>query len=170
MVPGTGAAFRTAADATATTLGAGACGHFAALAALTARARCVIASTGALAGALLALTTRSIAIRAITTRGTAIPGAVATLTLGSTAARRALAAGALLRDGLLFLAHARVEHGERFVEAAIDLRTLVFGGHGTTTATAARAGRAGGSRRSRLPRGSRTCGSRLPCGSPTGGR
>ena len=42
---------------------------------------------------------------------------------GPAAARRPL-----LRHGLLFLAHALIEHREGFVEAAVDLRAAVLDG------------------------------------------
>jgi hypothetical protein len=43
------------------------------------------------------------------------------------AAARTGASGALLRNRFLFLLHARVENREGFIEAPVDLSTLVLG-------------------------------------------
>jgi len=73
----------------------------------------------------------------------AVAGSCA-LTGAGAAAAGACPARALLRHGLLFLAHALVEDRKRFVEAAIDFRALLFGGDGA----AARAGTARNTSRS----------------------
>ena len=51
------------------------------------------------------------------------------------ATRAARASCALLRDRFLFLAHAVIEHCERFIEATIDLCAAILAGHRTAART-----------------------------------
>ena len=85
------------------------------------------------AGTILAATSRVLVFVALA------------LALAFLAATRAARAGcALLGDRFLFLAHAVIEHRERFIEATIDLCAAILAGHRTaarTLLTGARAAR-----------------------------
>ena len=69
--------------------------------------------------------------------------------LGCAAAGRAAAPGTFLRNRFLLLLHARIEHGEGFVEASVDLGALVLRRRRAAARPAAT--RAAGGRRAACP-------------------